>query len=251
MPNGGSDCCGTCWFNTVNSGQPGYPANDKMDSIVCEIRNFTPEVPFWTYCDNHPHHNPGKIRVPIGPVYVCKEDSYSRIEKTKPLDTEEIRLELVKLIEKIPEVPDEEYPSQTSFNIEVIKHVGFIRESRAQSALLRILKFDPFAEPEDNKFNQNNVLVISNALEALAAVSPETSFEHIEPWVSFGLPIQSVDEYTPENDRCAPIRYHAVRALKNVEAEGVDEVLENACSDPHPEIQAFAKEILKLRGKNT
>jgi hypothetical protein len=28
MPNGGSDCCGTCWFNSTHQGQVGYFTND-------------------------------------------------------------------------------------------------------------------------------------------------------------------------------------------------------------------------------
>jgi len=28
MPDGGSDCCGTCWFNERNKGEAGYAHAD-------------------------------------------------------------------------------------------------------------------------------------------------------------------------------------------------------------------------------
>lgn len=31
MPNGGSDCCGTRWFNVKNKGKPGYSHTDDPD----------------------------------------------------------------------------------------------------------------------------------------------------------------------------------------------------------------------------
>ncbi len=250
MPNGGSDCCGTCWFNTVNNGKPGYPENSQTNDLICEIRNFKPDDPFWTYCANHPHHNPEKIRVPIGPVFVCDDNSYGRIEKISALDTEQVRNELVKLAEQIPEIPKEEYPSATSFSVEIIKHIMFINEVRAIPSLKRILSFNPFSEPADNRFEQNNIFLISNAIECLAKLSPKNSVELIEPWITYGLEKFDLEKYKSNEDQAAPIRYHAVRALKYVEASDVDELLDKACSDPHKEIQAFAREISKLRVSN-
>ena len=56
MPNGGSDCCGTCWFNRQNRGKSGYPRDgEDRDDAYCEIRDAAVENPFWTYCANHPH----------------------------------------------------------------------------------------------------------------------------------------------------------------------------------------------------
>ena len=247
MPNGGSDCCGTCWFNGVNNGIPGFPEKSEVESIKCEIRDFVPEIPFWTYCANHPHHNMEKITTPIGPVYVCKEDTYGRVEKTKPLDGEDIRKQLVSLIERVPEVPASEYPTPTKFVIEVIKHIAFIKERRAKNGLVRILSFEPFSQQKDDKFSQNNVLVIANAIEALAIIDPLNTFEIIQPWVKFGLPVPNNKEYESHKDRCAPLRYHAVRALKYIESEFADKELYDAVYDPHPEVQLFAKEILRIR----
>ena len=59
MPNGGSDCCGTCWFNRRNRGEKGYNRADDIDvEALCEIRDVLIENPFWTYCANHPHRRP-------------------------------------------------------------------------------------------------------------------------------------------------------------------------------------------------
>ena len=47
MPNGGSDCCGTCWFNLRNKGEVGYDhADDEDEPNYCIIRELDIEVPF-------------------------------------------------------------------------------------------------------------------------------------------------------------------------------------------------------------
>ncbi len=55
MPNGGSDCCGTCWFNTKNEGEVGYDHCDSPRPDHCEIRELKITNSFYTYCANHPH----------------------------------------------------------------------------------------------------------------------------------------------------------------------------------------------------
>ena len=48
MPHGGSDCCGSCWFNFSNSGQRGS-VNFKPDiPSFCEIRDLPIPNPFYT-----------------------------------------------------------------------------------------------------------------------------------------------------------------------------------------------------------
>ena len=244
MPNGGSDCCGTCWFNTINKGEAGYP-EDSSKTIVCEIRNFVPDDPFWTYCINHPHHNSEKIKIPIGPVYVHDYATDARVEKIAASNSKEIRIELVKLLKKIKEKPDIEYPFGKSFNIEVIRHIKLIKEKNAIADLIRILSFDPLCEPNENKFQQNNIPLISITLETLAMISPKDSFEYIQPWLSIGLPVES--NYEQDNDIYAPLRYHAVRAIKYIEVGDIKSELIKATNDPHPEIRAFAAEIIRLK----
>ena len=69
MPNGGSDCCGTCWFNRSNSGQRGSVNFNRDIPSFCEIRQLAIPNPFYTYCANHPYHRPNRDPIPIGPVY--------------------------------------------------------------------------------------------------------------------------------------------------------------------------------------
>ena len=38
MPNGGSDCCGTCWFNAKNKGEKGYGHAKDPEPAFCTIR---------------------------------------------------------------------------------------------------------------------------------------------------------------------------------------------------------------------
>lgn len=80
MPNGGSDCCGTCAFNGVNLGKVQYPP-EGSSSFFCEIRKFLIEDPFWTFCNNHPRRNPLWSRIPIGPIWAAVYVSYN----TKPM----------------------------------------------------------------------------------------------------------------------------------------------------------------------
>ena len=69
MPNGGSDCCGTCWFNRTNRGERDWLTHaDRSLPPYCEIRNLAIEDPFYTYCANHPHRRPDRDPIPIGPV---------------------------------------------------------------------------------------------------------------------------------------------------------------------------------------
>ena len=70
MPNGGSDCCGTCWFNRSLEGQRGSANFNDETPSHCEIRDLDIPDPFYTYCANHPYHRPSRDPIPIGPVYV-------------------------------------------------------------------------------------------------------------------------------------------------------------------------------------
>ena len=118
MPNGGSDCCGTCWFNEKNKGEPGYAHVHDRGEDRCEIRNLPITHALYCYCANHPHHNPGGMLA--GP----------RKAQAESPDTEEIRLELIRLLEAIPEQPHPEYPSATQMDDEIIRQLGAWRERR-------------------------------------------------------------------------------------------------------------------------
>src|SRR5262245_24932564 len=106
MPNGGSDCCGTCWFNAKNKGEAGYEHADDPEPDYCSIRDLSIDDPFYTYCANHPHRRPERDKIPIGPVFAGDE---RELWQHSP-DTEEIRQHLLALLAEIPETPTTEYP---------------------------------------------------------------------------------------------------------------------------------------------
>ena len=58
MPNGGSDCCGACWFNARNLRQAGHRQADQPIPAHCTIRDLPLANPFYIYCANHPHRCP-------------------------------------------------------------------------------------------------------------------------------------------------------------------------------------------------
>src|SRR5215472_12960677 len=111
MPNGGSDCCGTCWFNGRNKGEAGYDHADDTEASFCTIRGLAIENPFWTYCTNHPHHRPNRDPIPIGPVFIDAGGyPYGRNQWQPSPDTEMVRQHLLELVLAIQEQPAEEYP---------------------------------------------------------------------------------------------------------------------------------------------
>ena len=105
MPNGGSDCCATCWHNRSLGGKRGSSNFDHDIPSHCEIRNLDIENPFYTYCANHPYHRPNRDTIPIGPVYV-EMDRF--VWKESP-DSEEIRQHLLYIVRTPEEHTDEGY----------------------------------------------------------------------------------------------------------------------------------------------
>ena len=97
MPNGGSDCCGTCWFNAKNKGESGYDHARDREPDFCTIRSLPIADPFYTYCGNHPHRRPERDPIPLGPVFTGEERELSQPSP----DTEEIRQHLLSLLHKI------------------------------------------------------------------------------------------------------------------------------------------------------
>ena len=111
MPNGGSDCCGTCWFNRSLEGQRDSENFNREIASRCEIRELDIPDPFYTYCANHPYHRPIRDPVPIGPVYVRSASGpLGEREEWRPsLDTEEIRQHLLDLVRLPAEHADTAY----------------------------------------------------------------------------------------------------------------------------------------------
>ncbi len=160
MPNGGSDCCGTCWFNRTNRGRRDWRER-RDDSIppFCEIRNLPIETPFYTYCANHPHRRPDRDPIPIGPV-LCDASAVplnsgdNEVSASMPgearfvwrssPDPEEIRQHLLELLDAIPRTAKRfEYPIGSSVNLTVIQQLGEFTERRAIEALQGLAKTGP------------------------------------------------------------------------------------------------------------
>lgn len=240
MPNGGSDCCGTCWFNSKNDGESGYHGTKKEGAVFCKIRNIEIDDPFYTYCINHPHHNRKRIEIPLGPVY-SGEDRQLLFEAP---DNEETRLSLVKLLEEIKEKPTSEYPFGRGLDEEVIIQIGKLHEIRAIHALKRIAAFNPFTQPIKNPFKRDRIVTVGLAVETLAKLSLDNALPEISNLIKLGLKKLNKKNYDPKNDKLAPIRYHAVRGLTYCESDEAIDLLKLGLNDPHLEIKAFAKEIL-------
>jgi hypothetical protein len=168
MPNGGSDCCGTCWFNTKNKGEAGYEHSRGPDPDFCRIRQISIQDPFYTYCANHPHRMPGKVQIPVGSVY--KGDSQGNRQVLVPLpDTPENRFIHLKLLEQIREGLREEYPIGIPAPVAIIEQLTEWGEVRAIPDLEIIAAVGiAGGEPEFHELtNVRTVLAARSALERL------------------------------------------------------------------------------------
>lgn len=168
MPNGGSDCCGTCWFNAQNSGRAGSANNDRSIPAYCTIRHLPIADPFYTYCANHPHRRPERDPIPIGPAFTGDSTGARTLWQPSP-DTEAIRLHLLDLLARIEEQPASEYPIGIYCDEVVVWQLGEFREARALEALDRIANFDPEAH-EAGPFDRTRGGLIALAEEARAKI---------------------------------------------------------------------------------
>ena len=143
MPNGGSDCCGTCWFNRKNRGERDRMRHgDNSEQPHCEIRDEPIEAPFYTYCANHPHRRSVRDPIPIGPILVGEMTggfSYERVVWKPSPDTEEIRQHLLDLLTDIEETAAaDSYIAYPRVTHTVVRQLGEFRERRALEPLQRI-----------------------------------------------------------------------------------------------------------------
>jgi hypothetical protein len=175
MPNGGSDCCGTCWFNAKNKGKSGYAHAGDPGPAHCRIRDLAIPDPFYTYCANHPHRNPERSEIPLGPVFAGEGRELWR----RPPDTEEVRRRLLDLLAGVQPVLPREYPIGLQSQEVAIWQVGEFREPRALEDLRRIARFEPSGELPDPLDCPNGGLI---ALAGLAIEKIEgrraVQFEH-------------------------------------------------------------------------
>ena len=160
MPNGGSDCCGTCWFNAKNKGKARYAHSDDPEPDYCRIRGLEIHEAFYTYCANHPHRNPSRHEVPIGPVFVGEERELWR----RSPDTEDIRGCLLELLSQVSADPSPQYPIGIYSEQVVIWQLGEFREERALSDLQRIAGFEPGPVSSDPYGRTRDTLIASARL---------------------------------------------------------------------------------------
>src|SRR5262249_8212629 len=142
-------------------------SNDPEDDF-CVIRNLAISNAFWTYCSNHPHHNPTKINIPIGPVFVAREN-YDRNVWVKSLDTEEVRSTLLRILSDIKEIPEPEYLAGFAVDDMAIWQMGEFREQRAVQQLEKIVQFDPNSQ-SPGKFPRTRKKTVELAQTALAKI---------------------------------------------------------------------------------
>lgn len=172
MPNGGSDCCGTCWFNRNNDGRPGYHGSDAPAVPHCIIRHIDVPDPFYTYCANHPHKNPGRIEIPLGPVY--SGDSFGNREILLPApDSEEIRAAMLKLLQEIPEQPIDSYPAGYSLEQTVILQLAQWKEPRAVPGLERVAAFPLVPSDPAAVFRRDQQALVALARTAISHIRGE------------------------------------------------------------------------------
>jgi len=170
MPNGGSDCCATCWFNRKNKGKAGYGHKGEPEPNHCEIRDLLIDDPFYTYCANHPHRIERKLRVPIGPVFTGDSDGNRQVWMKAP-DNEDIRQGLLELLNKLPESGGDEYPIGLDLGTVVIDQLVELNELRAISDLQRLAQMD---EGKPDRFGNTNRSMIEQASEALSQLMRAT-----------------------------------------------------------------------------
>jgi hypothetical protein len=253
MPNGGSDCCGTCSFNSTHAGQAGYFQSGVEAKTRCIIRDLAIEVPFWTYCVNHPHHNLERVELPVGPVYHSGGGwPYRREVLAESPDRPEIRALLLRLLAAVNERPRREYPTSPTFDEAVIDQLMRFREVRAVADLRRVCQFDPLAAPEgENPFDENRAMTVARAFEALGALAGDAALPELERGLACGLTRPSGP---PGDDRTgnalATVRYFSVRGLEHCASAAADELLRRAAGDPDPEVAALARGLLERRAKD-
>ena len=143
MPNGGSDNCGTCWFNRKNiAANRRERCSYSSTSPYCEIRDVSIKDPFYTYCANHPHRRSVRDPVPIGPILVGQVKSgfaYERVIWKPSPDTEDIRRHLLDLLADFEKTAiGDSYPAIPSVIHTVVWQLGKFGEKRAIKSLQRM-----------------------------------------------------------------------------------------------------------------
>lgn len=168
MPNGGSDCCETCWFNAKNKDEAGYGHVRDPGPAFCTIRGLAITDLFCTYCGNHPHRRTERDSLPIGPVFTGDSSGARELWKPSP-DTEAVRQHLLAPLGRIVEQPRSEYPIGVYTDEVVVWQLGEFRETRAVEALRRVASFDP-RSAEAGPLGRTRHSLVRLAAEALEKI---------------------------------------------------------------------------------
>lgn len=236
MPNGGTDNCGTCWFNRVNDGAVGQ--HNEGDAY-CEIRSEAIRVPLYTYCANHPEHNPDQIRIPVGPILHGNERSVM----VRCPDTPKTRAVLLDLLNGMTEEPRADCYT-TELDEQVVRQLGEFGERQATDGPRRVIGFDLFAAPPHDKWNRNRVWTIAFAIEALAIITGDESLDIIEKFLVIGVD-STVESERPIGRGLDVIRFYCVEALTHCSRERSQPFLAIAADDPIAEIAEKAAACLR------
>lgn len=253
MPNGGGDNCGTCWHNDRHEGVKGFLKSSTLP-CRCLLRKVEIMDTLFTYCANHPYHDPEKHPFPVGPIFAAGEPEglhYPRKVFLSGPDTEDIRRKLLNVLESMPEAPRSEYPSGTRFEEQAILQLGEFKEKRALAGLRRIIRFQPLnrvrlaVAPGEVVFGAELIgdrqRTIGAALESLAQILGAEAMDEVKPFLRAGIekPGQPVEIY----EKLALLRGHAVRALTFCGVEG-RKAIEAALEDPVEWVVVEARQAL-------
>ena len=248
MPNGGSDNCGTCWFNRANEGRTAQevprPRQEAGEQAWCTIRGIEVSGPYWAYCANHQYHNPDRVEFPVGPVYTCFIRYSPRVIQIPSDDTPEIRAGLLRLLENMPETPAEGSPTETGFDEEVVKQLMKLREKRAVAGLRRVAGFDPLAStPDEARFPRNRVATVAWATQALGVMIEDAALPELEAGVKAGLAAGRGSDLAKQ---LREIRLRAVIGLSRCTSREAGQLIRRAALDSDLEVARAAVEVWHL-----
>ena len=247
MPNGGTDCCGTCCFGEPITEPHSGGSDGKVRQVRCALRCLTIDNPFYRYCINHPRHNPQGIRDPLGPVYEASCYPYQRTVWMPAPDSPEIRKRLIALVEdNFSKLQGNYYFSHGMVReIVVFEHLAALKEKGALPGLAGYLRTarEKLQGPNAPVLKAKGALKVKAAIKALLEISEGAYLAEAAPWLYAGLESMALPAQAEED--MAVIRLGGVESLKYCPREEVIELLKSALSDPHSEIRENAAALLE------
>ena len=185
MQKGGNGCCGTCSYNefkdTLAKGK------ERARKARCTLRNVTIERPTQKYCINHPHHNRGKVKEPVGPVFTATGHPHRQEVWSPAPDSPEIRSRLLGLLGKMVSPKYRMYysPTEMVFDVVVLNHLEVLKEKNALPGILEVLSMaeSEWVRPAAGMPTVTQAYVIRAALQAAAAIGEERFLHLVQHWI--------------------------------------------------------------------